>query len=252
MVMSTHRILVIEDEANQRAFYVGVLQQGGYEVRSADSGPGALKIWQEYDPHLIVLDLYLGSKIDGFEVLSSIRSQNDQAAVIILTAYGNEARLVRAFDLGADNFVSKPVSREHLLARVRAQLRLRRDPVRIAVGGRFKYGELIIDLHAGQLIYEPTLKRRALSENERKLLALLLANAGTTMTYEDVLRQVFEVDIHSSPSSLHTKTVRNAVFRLRAKLKDCGNSQVLTTVYEIGVTMPRPDEVLSEEAAYGT
>jgi two-component system OmpR family response regulator len=249
--MSTHRILVIEDEANQRAFYTDVLQRAGYEVRSADSGSGALQAWREFDPHLIILDLYLGSQIDGFEVLSSIRSQNDEAAVIILTAYGNEARLVRAFDLGADNFVSKPVSREHLLARVRAQLRLRRDPVRIANGGRFRYGELVIDISVGQLMHRPTLKRRALNDHERKLLAVLLANAGATVAYEDLLRQVFRVDIHAAPTSLKTRTLRNTLFRLRSKLRDCGNGNLLTTVYESGVSLPEPDEVLYEEVAHG-
>ena len=214
--MTTHRILVVEDEASLCSYYIEVLEKAGYETLAANTYETAMKLSREFQPHLLILDLYLGRELDGFDVLAAVRQQNDQAAVMVLTAYGNEARLVRAFDLGADNFVSKPVSCEHLLARVRAQLRLRRDPVQDYSTGRFRYGDVVIDLSVGQVHHLTTNKRQALSEQERKLLSLLLAAPGAIVPHEALLRQIWKVDLQSDANYLMTKSVRTTVFRIRS------------------------------------
>jgi DNA-binding response OmpR family regulator len=250
--MSAHRILVVDDEASLCNYYVEVLKKAGYETRAANNYWTAMKLSREFQPHLLILDLYFGRELDGFDVLAALRSQNDQATVMVLTAYGNEVRLVRALDLGADNFVSKPVSREHLLARVRAQLRLRRDPVQGYRTGRFRYGDVVIDLGVGQVHDLTTNKRQALSEQERKVLSILLAAPGAIVPYEALLRQIWKVDLQSDANYHATKSVRNAVFRIRAKLKLAGDRDVLTVVYETGVTIRPPDEVLvDDEADFG-
>jgi DNA-binding response OmpR family regulator len=246
--MSGHRILVVEDEASLCSYYVEVLQKAGYETRAAATYETALKLTREYQPHLVVLDLYLGHELDGFDVLAALRRQNDQTAVMVLTAYGNEARLVRALDLGADNFVSKPVSREHLLARVRAQLRLRRDPGQGYRTGWFRYGDVVIDLSVGQVRHLTTNQRQALSEPERKVLSLLLAAPGAIVPYEALLRQVWKLDLQSNATYVMTKPVRTTIFRIRSKLKLSGDRDVLTVVYETGVAIRPPDEVHADES----
>ena len=244
--MTSHRILIVEDEASLSHYYTEVLEKAGYESRAASSCQSAVKLYREYQPHLVILDLYLGHQMDGFDVLVAIRQQTVQAAVMVLTAYGNDARLVRAIELGADNFVSKPVSREHLLARVRAQLRLRRDPIRAASGGRFRYGTFVIDLNASQLHDLTANRRRPLSDTERRVLSSLLATAGEIVSYEALLRQIWNVDPPTDANYLTNKPVRDAVFRIRAKLELVGAQDILTSVYEKGVIIRRPDEVLAE------
>ena len=245
--MSVHRILVVEDEASLRHYYVEVLDKAGYEAQAANTYETAMKLSREFQPHLLILDLYFGCELDGFDVLATLRQQNDQTAVMVLTAYGNEVRLVRALDLGADNFVSKPVSREHLLARVRAQLRLRRDPVQGYITGRFRYGDVVIDLGVGQVHHLTTHKRQALSEQERKVLSLLLAAPGVIVPHEALLRQIWKVDLQSDANYHATKSVRNAVFRIRAKLELAGDQDALTVVYETGVRIRPPDETLVDQ-----
>ena len=117
----TPRILLVDDEiAIQRA--VGpLLQTHGYEVEMASAGQAALKLAAEHAPDLIVLDLGLPD-LDGTEVCRRIR-ETSKVPIIVLSARGGEADKVRALDLGADDFVTKPFGPEELLARIRVALR---------------------------------------------------------------------------------------------------------------------------------
>ena len=118
---ATPRILLVDDEIAIQRSLGPLLRTHGYDVEMASAGSAALKLAAEHAPDLIVLDLGLPD-LDGTEVCRRIR-ETSKVPIIILSARGGEADKVRALDLGADDFVTKPFGPEELLARIRVALR---------------------------------------------------------------------------------------------------------------------------------
>ncbi len=119
--MSRQAILVVDDEAPMRKYVSLNLKARGYDVLTAEDGTEAIKLASEHSFDLLILDIGMPGP-DGFEVLSAVRRDNE-VPVIMLSARGREADKVRALDLGADDYLTKPFGVEELLARVRATLR---------------------------------------------------------------------------------------------------------------------------------
>src|SRR5512136_911407 len=117
------RILIVEDEETLLDYYRRSLGAEGYQSRCVRTGEEALYAFRAFGPDLVILALGLAGKIDGFEVLCAVRQENTMARVLILTGQPGEEKMVRGLEGGADDYVIKTVSKEHLLARVRAQLR---------------------------------------------------------------------------------------------------------------------------------
>lgn len=115
--MARQTILIVEDELNLLQFYQETLEQAGFNTHSARDGQDALKTFEAVHPDLVILDLGLFGDLDGFDVLSDLR-QTSNVGVMILTAHGGDERLVRGLNLGADNYLLKPISKEHLLNKI--------------------------------------------------------------------------------------------------------------------------------------
>src|SRR3712207_3797765 len=121
MAMQPKRILVAEDEAALRDFVSRNLRARGFEVLEATNGLEALALWELEHPHLLIIDVMM-PRMDGLEVCRRVREQAI-VPIIVLTALDDESDKVTAFNLGVDDYLTKPFSVEELLARVRAVLR---------------------------------------------------------------------------------------------------------------------------------
>lgn len=184
--MQSLRILVVDDEP-QTIRYVGAnLRARGYEVLTATDGLEALKLASENVLSLILLDLMMPGP-DGFEVCSRIREESD-VPIIVLSARGREQDKVRALDLGADDYLTKPFSIEELLARVRAALR-RASSSRGGTLPSITVGELTIDFAARRVTRGGQEVR--LTPTEYNLLTHLARNAGKVLTHRAILQTVW-------------------------------------------------------------
>lgn len=184
MTSLARTILVIDDETQIRRFLRTGLSVQGYEVLEAASGQEGLKLMTTAKPDIVVLDLQLGD-MDGLDVLRSIREWS-WLPILILSVRSREAEKVRALELGADDFLTKPFGMPELVARIHALLR--RMPV--AVGQPiFSVGQLSLDMVRRQVFLEG--KEIKLSPKEYGLLQFLARHAGKVVTHEQLLTEIW-------------------------------------------------------------
>jgi two-component system, OmpR family, KDP operon response regulator KdpE len=179
------RVLVVDDEAAIRRFLRTGLAAQGYDVIEAETGAQAIELAANEPPDLVILDLGLGD-MDGTEALQQLR-RTSLMPVVVLSVRNDEKEKVRALDLGADDYVTKPFGMDELIARVRTALRHRLQqqgemPV-------FHSGDLSVDLTRRHV----TLKGAEikLSAKEFDLLQCLVKHAGKVLTHQFLLREVW-------------------------------------------------------------
>ncbi|PJI38731.1 response regulator transcription factor [Ferrovibrio sp.] len=177
-------ILIVDDEKQIRRFLRTGLSVHGYEVIEAESGAEALREASTKAPDLVVLDLQLGD-MDGLDVLQRIREWS-WLPVLILSVRNREVEKVKALELGADDYITKPFGIAEFIARVNALLR--RIPEAIAQP-IFSLGDLSIDLARRQVLLDGT--EIKLSPKEYALLQYLARHAGKVVTHEQMLREIW-------------------------------------------------------------
>lgn len=212
------KILIVDDDPDLLSLVGFALSQSGFAVVKGVDVSSALKAFAAEAPDLAILDINLPGG-SGFDVCEAIRKQS-RIPVMMLTARGEEEDLVRALDLGADDYLTKPFSPRTLLARVRALLR--RSGVES--GGAMTVGRLRLDLEALVLHLGdgPAVK---LTKLETRLLQILLANAGHVVGTERLLTHVW-----GHRGSGDRQLLKQLVHRLRHKIEaDPTNPQVLKT-----------------------
>ena len=219
------RILVVEDDASLMLGLVENLRFEGYEVTGAENGLEGLDIAVREKPDLILLDVMLPG-LTGYEVCRRIREQGIQTSIIMLTARKEEFDKVLGFDLGTDDYVTKPFSIKELLARVKAVLRR----VQGARGGEpmHAFGDFELD------IASRTLKRRGveipLTRTEFDLLAYLVGNKGKALSRELLMSDVWGSNYLGTQRSLDS-----FVSCLRKKIeKRPSDPQFILTVHGVG------------------
>jgi DNA-binding response OmpR family regulator len=222
------KILVADDDLDLLGLVAYSLSQSGYLVVKASDGPGALSTFDAESPDLVILDINMPGA-SGFEVCTAIRARGD-VPVMMLTARGEEQDLVRALELGADDYLTKPFSPRTLLARVRALLR------RSAEGGErpapLATGDFILDVDR-QAVSVGGREPSRLTKLEFRLLQLLFANAGHTLPAERLLRHVW-----GNRASDDRQLLKQLVHRLRLKIEpDVTDPRYLVTVSGIGYTL---------------
>jgi two-component system KDP operon response regulator KdpE len=211
-------VLIIDDDPSLSRALTASLELRGYEVRSVTCGADALEAAAAQEPDVIILDLGLPD-IDGLEVCRHLRLWC-RAPILVLSADGSEDRKVRALDLGADDYLTKPFSTPELLARLRVAERHRRLIDAVADDGVLEVGILRIDLqaHDSKLGGVPL----ELAPKEYALLVLLARNAGRVLTHRVILDQVWE-------RAQSLDTLRSHVRLLRRRLGEGpGVPQILT------------------------
>jgi len=224
------RILVVDDEPAIRRFLKTSLSTQGYQVREAENGKQALDLMRRDAPDVLVLDLGLPD-MDGLEVIKDVRAAGSSAPIVVLSSRVDEAGKVRALDLGADDYVTKPFGVEELLARLRTALRHRLQQQ----GERpvFKSGDLSVDLVRRIVTVKGAEVK--LSPREYDLLRLLVAHAGKVLTHRFILREVWgtETDV---------QYLRIYVRSLRQKIEsDPDRPQLITTEQGVGYRLRAPD-----------
>jgi two-component system phosphate regulon response regulator PhoB len=227
------QILIVDDERDLVQVVEFNLRQAGFETASAFDGERALLQIKQRVPDLIVLDLMLPD-IPGTEICRSIKSnpRTKHVPVIMLTARGEEVDRVVGFELGADDFVTKPFSVRELVLRIKAVLR--RGAGVEEDRPRERVGPVRIDPAAHRaFVGQGEIELTAL---EFKLLATFMSRLGRVQTREMLLQDVWEMS-----SELQTRTVDTHVKRLREKLGDEGR-ELVETVRGVGYRMIDPSE----------
>ncbi|MFO1250993.1 MAG: response regulator [Inhella sp.] len=183
---SGHKILIVEDEAEIRRFVRLALQAEGHEVAEADSLKRGLIEAGTRRPDLVVLDLGLPDG-DGVDLIRELRSWSG-APVIVLSARSAEADKVAALDAGADDYLGKPFGVAELLARVRAQLRRRRNPEGEA-DSLLRFGDVVVD--RARRTVEKAGEPLHLTPIEYNLLLQLASEPGRVLTHRHLLKAVW-------------------------------------------------------------
>ena len=237
--MTRSKILVVEDEPNLLTFYREALEQAGYRTAGVREGEKALSLFATFRPDLLILDLWLDGDVDGLEVLAALRYHSD-TRVMILSAQNAEASIVKGLNLGADNYLVKPVSREQLVARVRAQLRRQPNGVLAEVGTVYHYGDLAIDL--GQSHATRGAQCITFGNVERRILTRLLQTPDTPVTRKELMEVGWgqpEMAVKSSDARI----LLNCIYRVRDKLKQLrDDADPIRTIPNIGFSIAPPDE----------
>jgi two-component system KDP operon response regulator KdpE len=201
-------VLLVDDEPNILSTLAPLLRTRGYEVSTAMSGRAAIEIAERERPDLIVLDLGLPD-IDGVDVCRTLR-ETMNVPIVVLSARGAEADKVRALDLGADDYVTKPFGSEELLARVRAALR--RSDASPAASEPIVRGGLVIDRERFRVVRDGIEVR--LTPKEFELLAFLAQHPGRVLTHRTILKAIWGPHAVDQPEHL-----RVLVGALRKKIE---------------------------------
>ncbi|NDL66483.1 response regulator transcription factor [Anaerotalea alkaliphila] len=227
MDTETKNILVVEDEEKILAFIESYLQNSGYHVFKAYRGLDALRLFREHPMDLVVLDLMLPD-LSGEQICREIR-RSSTVPIIMLTAKAQEENILQGFELGADDYITKPFSPRQLVARVKALLRRSTFPAEEALE--------TLDFDGGALVIDPSAhvvwKRGAslsLTPSEFKLLLTLARRPRKVFTREELIQIAFEDDYAG-----YDRTIDSHIKNLRAKLEDDPrNSRYISTVRGIG------------------
>ena len=204
------KVLVVEDESSIRRFITLNLEMAGFDVSEAASGEAALSSISESVPDVVVLDLMLPG-IDGFSVCSSIRENEKQPLIIMLTAKGQDTDKILGLELGADDYMVKPFNPFELIARIKAMLRRRNQ----FDGGSkaLTFGNLKLDVAANKLFKNDALIE--LTPTEFSLLKMFMENPEKALKRDDMLDAVWGEDFFGD-----TKTLDVHIRRLREKIED--------------------------------
>jgi len=210
-------VLVVDDERSIRRFLRVSLEAAGYEMLEAASGRKGLSMAVAHHPDIVVLDLGLPD-MSGFVVLERLREWSD-LPVLVLTVQDREEDKVRALDLGADDYVTKPFGIQEFLARMRAALR--RSPSAASSEARFTVGPLEVDRETRQVKVQGQEIR--LSVTEYALLLALARRAGRVVTHRALLQEVWGPNVTE-----HVEYLRVYMGQLRKKLKAAGPELIAT------------------------
>ncbi len=222
-------VLVVDDEASIRTLVRVNLESRGYQVIEADSGLTAIHAMERGMPDLIILDLMM-PHMNGTQVCEWVRERS-LTPIIVLSAFSDEAMMIRALDAGADDYVMKPFRLEVFLARVRALQRRVAAPT-IADDDRLLFGDLAIYLKAKRV----TLGGRdvKLTRTEFALLAELAKNPNSVLTHDELLARVWGEEYRGSSHYLYVY-----FNRIRKKIGDETN-RILEAVPGFGYVMHLP------------
>ena len=219
--MDTLKILVVDDESRMRKLVKDFLTKKNFQVLEAGNGEEAMDLfYEEKDIALIILDVMM-PKMDGWEVCREIR-KNSKVPIIMLTARSDERDELLGFDLGVDEYISKPFSPKILVARVEAILRRtgQNNPEDV-----ISAGGIVIDKAAHLATVDG--KPMELSFKEFELLTYFLENQGIALSREKILNSVWNYDYFGD-----ARTIDTHVKKLRSKMGDKG--EYIKTVWGMG------------------
>ena len=202
------RVLIVEDDASIAIGLRINLESEGYRVTTAEDGERGLMLARKDTPDLVILDVML-PKLNGFEVLDTLRREGHKMPIIVLSAKSGEMDKVTGLELGAEDYITKPFSLAELLARVRAALRRGGAATSPLV---HVFGDVRVDVEARNVTRagEPV----EMTATEFDVLLCLVRAKGRVLTREAIFGQVWGPSHHGTP-----RTIDNFMQQLRAKLE---------------------------------
>ena len=219
-------VVICDDESQIRKILSILLESADYKVIEAENGKDAITQIATSHPQLVILDLGLPDR-DGLSVLKEIRTWTS-VPVIILSVKNSEEDIVKALDLGADDYLTKPFNTSELLARIRANIR------RTMTGDEetvFQNGDLVIDL-ASRIVKKANTEIK-LTNTEYLLLVLLAKNTDKVLTHRYILKEIW------GPSAVeNSQYLRVFIGQLRKKIEDdYSNPGIILTESGVGYRM---------------
>ena len=216
------KILIVEDDDNIRELLRLYLEREGFEISEAENGAVGLSTWKAQNPDMMLLDVMM-PVMDGWQVCKEIRASGSTMPIIMITAKGETMDKVSGLELGADDYIVKPLEMREVIARVRAVFR------RFAGDetGKLTFDNLTIDKQAYDLVING--KRVDAPPKEIELLYFLAQSPNRVFTRAQLLDDVWGFDYYGD-----TRTVDVHVKRLREKLEGVSDKWELKTVWGVG------------------
>ena len=228
--MANTKILVVDDEPGARSLLQVWLEEVGHEVYTASDGWDALEVFSQQLPVLTIVDMRMPG-MDGFHLISHIREISD-AYILAVTALSEEEHLIRGLEVGADEYLVKPIKKRELLARVRTLLRRAEPPSNATMN----YSDELLSLNI--LAHEASVlgKNLKLRPTEFRLLTFLALNSDRVVSHQELLDRVW----NDSGGSLDS--LKWYVSSLRTKIDDLSTgAKVIVTVPRVGYRYRPPD-----------
>ena len=238
-VKGTSRILVVDDDEGVQQFIDTILKRNGYAVLRADDGQAAIAQAVDSSPHLVILDLSL-PVLSGLDVCRQLRTWC-QAPVLVLSAYGEENLIIRALDLGADDYLTKPFRPGEMLVRIRVLLR--RSSRQATGKSSLRAGNLRLDLARRRVVRGG--EEITLTRTEFDVLAYLARRLDSVVTSETILHEVWG-PYHGQ----YEQTLRVHIGHIRKKIEpDPSNPRYILTEPGVGYRLTAPGKGTPERAA---
>ena len=207
-------ILVVDDDKNTRLLFKTILEKEKYTVSLAENGEAAFEVMDNEHIDLVVLDIMM-PKMDGYEFTESIREVNSTLPILMVSAKQLPADKHKAFDLGTDDYMTKPIEKNEFLDRIKALLRR----AQIASERKIKIGGVVVDYDSFSVIRGDEITE--LPQKEFLLLYKLLSNPGKIFTRIQIMDEIWGVD---SEAGWETVTVHIA--RLRRRFDDFAEFEI--------------------------
>lgn len=217
-----HKVLVVDDEESILELLKYNLEKEGYEVRTAGDGTEAVAMAKKFIPDLVLLDIMM-PKMDGVEACRILRSfpELQNTFIVFLTARSEEYSEVAGFDVGADDYISKPIKPRALMSRIAALFR--RESKKKDASSQIKMGDLVIDRTSYTIKVKG--KEISLPKKEFELLFFLAQNPNKVFSRDDLLQNIWGTDVY-----VLARTVDVHIRKVREKIGD----DYITTVKGVG------------------
>lgn len=221
------RLLIVEDDPHVRRVLADALRSDGFDIETVSEGQAALAALGTEPPELMVLDLTLPDR-DGFEVCRECRERVSALPILIVTARDDVEDRVAAFDCGADDYLTTPVSTAELVARVRSLLRRARGER--AADGVLRYRDLQVDPRSREARRRD--RQIELTPREFDLLEVLARNPERVLSRQALVSEAWDL-----PEGTETNAIDVYVGYLRRKLEEAGESRLIWTVRGVGYAL---------------
>ena len=222
--MNTNRIIVVDDEEDLCEILKFNLENEGYEVDTANSAEEALKL-NISDYSLLLLDVMMG-EISGFRMASMLKKEKKTAniPIIFITAKDTENDTITGFNLGADDYISKPFSLREVISRVKAVIRRTANNTEKSSTEQIYFETLVIDITKKKVTIDG--EEISLTKKEFEILLLLLQNKGRVFSREDILSKIWSDEV-----CVLDRTIDVNITRLRKKIGSYGKHVVTRLGY---------------------
>ena len=206
----SRKVLVVEPDSTTRREIKQVCEQDGYQVVEADAGSEALRQIEQSRPSVVLLEVTLPDAA-GFDVCRELRKMDPAVPVIMMSARAEEIDVVVALEIGADDFVGKPLRLRELVARMTAHLRRTRLESAEAMRSRLEFRDLVIDVNERRTYKSG--KEVELTHTEFDLLTFLASNAGKVLSREKILNSIwgYEYPIETRVIDVHIRNLRRKI-----------------------------------------